>query len=136
MAAQEADESSKAKLQQDEPQAEGSQGPQEGSPPQQDQQPPVTPYTPNSASPSSGSDFEQQLQIVGMSATLPNVDQVAKWLDAVLYTTTFRPIQLQQWIKVDRCLRDADDQVNLARRGRVPSVGAETSASGGGSTPV
>jgi DNA polymerase theta len=48
-----------------------------------------------------------------MSATLPNVDQVAKWLDAVLYTTTFRPIQLQQWIKVDRCLRDADDQVGL-----------------------
>lgn len=122
LAAQEADESRKAKLQQEEGQAGDSPGQQEGgkqgtpSQPdaqrnQQSQPAPVSPYTPDSAARSSGADVEQQLQIVGMSATLPNVDQVAKWLDAVLYTTTFRPIQLQQWIKVDRCLRNAEDQV-------------------------
>jgi hypothetical protein len=39
--------------------------------------------------------------------------QVANWLDAVLYKTTFRPIELKQWVKVERDLRDAQDQVSL-----------------------
>lgn len=127
LAAKEADESRKAKLQQEERQTGGSQGQQQqqggrgqSTPPevrahaeQEGQQAPVSPYTPNSAATHSGASDagQQQLQIVGMSATLPNVDQVANWLDAVLYKTTFRPIQLEQWIKVDRGLRDSDDQV-------------------------
>ncbi|GFR45961.1 hypothetical protein Agub_g7430, partial [Astrephomene gubernaculifera] len=42
------------------------------------------------------------LQVIGMSATMPNVDAVARWLDAALYTTTFRPVQLQEYVKVGR----------------------------------
>lgn len=34
-----------------------------------------------------------------MSATMPNVDQVARWLGAELYITTFRPVPLVQYLK-------------------------------------
>ncbi|KAF5797771.1 putative DNA-directed DNA polymerase [Helianthus annuus] len=40
------------------------------------------------------------LQIVGMSATLPNVGAVADWLQAALYQTDFRPVPLEEYIKV------------------------------------
>ncbi|EFN55218.1 hypothetical protein CHLNCDRAFT_52598 [Chlorella variabilis] len=35
--------------------------------------------------------LSEGLQIIGMSATLPNVDRVAKWLNAQLFVTDFRP---------------------------------------------
>nr|POE48267.1 helicase and polymerase-containing protein tebichi [Quercus suber] len=40
------------------------------------------------------------LQIVGMSATMPNVAAVADWLQAALYQTDFRPVPLEEYIKV------------------------------------
>ncbi|KAM7276027.1 hypothetical protein ACFE04_017893 [Oxalis oulophora] len=40
------------------------------------------------------------LQIVGMSATMPNVVAVADWLQAALYQTDFRPVPLEEYIKV------------------------------------
>ena len=40
------------------------------------------------------------IQMVGMSATLSNVHVLASWLDAALFTTTFRPLQQLEFIKV------------------------------------
>lgn len=39
-------------------------------------------------------------QLIGMSATLGNGEQVARWLDAAYYESTYRPIELRQWIVV------------------------------------
>ncbi|XP_057468034.1 helicase and polymerase-containing protein TEBICHI [Actinidia eriantha] len=46
------------------------------------------------------------LQIVGMSATLPNVSAVADWLQAALYQTDFRPVPLEEYIKIGNTIYD------------------------------
>ncbi len=40
------------------------------------------------------------LQIIGMSATMSNAAAFASWLDAELYETSFRPVQLRRFVKV------------------------------------
>eukprot|EP00928_Gymnodinium_smaydae_P031152 TRINITY_DN22959_c0_g2_i1.p1 TRINITY_DN22959_c0_g2~~TRINITY_DN22959_c0_g2_i1.p1 ORF type:complete len:2231 (+),score=367.58 TRINITY_DN22959_c0_g2_i1:34-6693(+) len=48
----------------------------------------------------------KNVQVVGMSATLPNVDVVARWLNATLYQTSYRPVPLQEYILVNGQLMD------------------------------
>lgn len=48
----------------------------------------------------------QFLQIIGMSALLPNLGTLAKWLNAIPYSTMFRPVPLSEMIMVDKILYD------------------------------
>ena len=51
------------------------------------------------------------VQILGMSATLPNVNTLARWLNAVLYQTDFRPVPLCEMVKMGNILYDCNFQV-------------------------
>ncbi|XP_063592844.1 DNA polymerase theta-like [Penaeus indicus] len=54
-----------------------------------------------------GADGESGIQIVGMSATLPNLDLLSHWLSSQLYSTDFRPIPLQQTVKIGKAVYDS-----------------------------
>lgn len=44
-----------------------------------------------------------------MSATLPNLEILAKWLDASLYQTDFRPVPLKEYLKIGKNVYNASN---------------------------
>lgn len=57
--------------------------------------------------------FKHKIQLVTMSATLPNVELLRKWLKAEYYHTDYRPIELREMIKIGKEVFDS--QLNLLR---------------------
>lgn len=50
----------------------------------------------------------ESIQIIGMSATLPNLDVLSNWLDGQLYCTEYRPVPLQEMVKIGSVLFDTE----------------------------
>ena len=55
-----------------------------------------------------GKNSSQLIQIIGMSATLPNISTLARWLGAALYVTEYRPTPLQEMVKIGPTLYDTN----------------------------
>ncbi|XP_048202684.1 DNA polymerase theta isoform X2 [Perognathus longimembris pacificus] len=60
-----------------------------------------------SCQPESPRSLSNDVQIVGMSATLPNLELVASWLNAELYHTDFRPVPLLELVKIGNSIFDS-----------------------------
>ena len=63
-------------------------------------------------------------QIIGLSATLPNVGELAEWLSAELFQTDFRPVSLTQRLKVGDALLDPDDLREVRKLKRPRNIAA------------
>ena len=48
------------------------------------------------------------IQIIGMSATLPNLDTLSTWLEGQLYSTDYRPVPLREMVKIGPTLFDTN----------------------------
>jgi replicative superfamily II helicase len=46
------------------------------------------------------------LTILGMSATLPNLHELAEWLDGETYQGSFRPVPLEEFFKINDVVYD------------------------------
>ena len=51
---------------------------------------------------------KRKIQILGMSATIPNLESVATWLCAQTYIGDFRPVPLREHLCVDGKVFDTD----------------------------
>ncbi|XP_075216814.1 DNA polymerase theta [Lycorma delicatula] len=50
-----------------------------------------------------------RVQVIGMSATLPNLNLLAGWLGAALYCSHFRPVPLTEYLKVDSVIYEVSN---------------------------
>ncbi|XP_055534466.1 DNA polymerase theta [Wyeomyia smithii] len=50
--------------------------------------------------------LSEKIQIVAMSATLPNIELLSEWLQAEQFRTDFRPIELKEMVKLGTCIYD------------------------------
>ncbi|KAH8358548.1 hypothetical protein KR093_000848, partial [Drosophila rubida] len=69
-----------------------------------------------------------QIQVITMSATLANVQLLQHWLNAELYITNYRPVALQEMIKVGNKIYDNQLRFmrDISRMSEVPVLGNDS----------
>ena len=55
--------------------------------------------------------YEGKIQIVGMSATIPNIQDLSKWLNSVHFESDYRPIQLLEFVKLGNTIYDKKENI-------------------------
>jgi replicative superfamily II helicase len=55
---------------------------------------------------------KSKIQIIGMSATLPNVSELAMWLNGETYKSSFRPIPLKEYFKIGNVIYNKDGSIS------------------------
>ncbi|MEM2142198.1 MAG: DEAD/DEAH box helicase [Candidatus Thorarchaeota archaeon] len=55
----------------------------------------------------------QGLQIIALSATIPNVDQIGRWLDAVVVSSNWRPVPLREGVLLDNEIHYSDSSIRV-----------------------
>ncbi|KAJ1428422.1 hypothetical protein B484DRAFT_431223, partial [Ochromonadaceae sp. CCMP2298] len=69
-----------------------------------------------------------RIQMVALSATMGNVEQLAQWVGGALYRTSFRPVPLLEHVKAGSELLNAQGRL----LGTLPSLGGGGGGGGGG----
>lgn len=64
--------------------------------------------------------LEADIQIVGMSATIGNLPELASFLDADVYQKDFRPVELREFIKCGSELLEIKKDANSIENSFVP----------------
>uniref|UniRef100_A0A1I7UJX4 Helicase POLQ-like n=1 Tax=Caenorhabditis tropicalis TaxID=1561998 RepID=A0A1I7UJX4_9PELO len=59
-------------------------------------------------------------QIVGMSATLPNIDDLKFAMRAFVYSTNFRPVELTEFVKIKQTMHQVAEDGDLKPAGDLP----------------
>lgn len=54
-----------------------------------------------------------ELQVLALSATIPNAKEIAEWLDATLVESDFRPVELKEGILLDKTIYFPKDEKEL-----------------------
>ena len=54
--------------------------------------------------------YSEEIQLVGMSATLSNISDLCSFLNAEVYTNNFRPVALREYIKLEKQIYNINNQ--------------------------
>ena len=61
-----------------------------------------------------------KLQVLALSATIPNAKELAAWLEAELVQSDYRPCKLQEGVYFDQAIQFSDDTLEPVASGREP----------------
>ena len=52
------------------------------------------------------------IQVIAMSATFPNLEEMSQWIGGKIYISNFRPIEVKEFAKIgDKIVNQAGDEV-------------------------
>lgn len=71
--------------------------------------------------------LEHEVQIVGMSATLQNIDLLSRWLDAHIYSTFYRPVPIEEHLVHEGKIYPASSTGGLLKAAKAASQPSSTS---------